>query len=213
MNTYWDKYYQKPLNEIPWQNTQADWFKELVDNGTIKGTNAIDLGCGTGKKSIYLAQKAGFEKVIGVDISKQAIQYAKQNAQENNVAEICNFISHDLTDWSFLPVNEKFDFVLDWALIHCLPLAKIKIYAQNIDKHCELGTKLLIRSFSSPDENKKYFEAEIDGVKEKIFMHSEEDLLEKFSNFKIIAKNISYPQRSHSVDGLFFIELLMEKYK
>ena len=64
MNTFWDKYYQKPLDEIPWQNTQADWFKELVDGGEISDNSALDLGCGTGKKSIYLAQKGGFKKVL-----------------------------------------------------------------------------------------------------------------------------------------------------
>ncbi|MFA5926580.1 MAG: hypothetical protein WCT32_02175 [Patescibacteria group bacterium] len=51
------KYYSTvPLDQIPWQRTQADWSRHLVDGGTIKGKTALDLGCGTGKKSIYLAE-------------------------------------------------------------------------------------------------------------------------------------------------------------
>lgn len=63
MDTFWDEYYQKPLDEIPWQNAPADWFKELVNNGTITGSQALDLGCGTGKKSVYLAKHAGSKKL------------------------------------------------------------------------------------------------------------------------------------------------------
>ena len=49
----WEQYYKKtPLNEIPWQKTQADYFIKAVDK--IKSGTALDLGCGTGMKSIYL---------------------------------------------------------------------------------------------------------------------------------------------------------------
>lgn len=122
MNTFWDKYYQKSLNEIPWQNTQADWFKDLVDRDEISGNSALDLGCGTGNKSIYLALKGGFKKVHGVDISEQAIEYAKANAQDSNVEIICTFSCHDLKDWSFLSKDEAFDFILDWATNCQVPL-------------------------------------------------------------------------------------------
>ena len=78
MNTYgiWEKYYREtPLEKIPWQKTQADYFTKLIDSNRIKPGAALDLGCGTGMKSIYLAQK-GF-KVTGIDISETAIKIAK----------------------------------------------------------------------------------------------------------------------------------------
>src|SRR4030043_1814115 len=110
---YWDKFYEKPLEEIPWQNVQADWFKELVDNKTIKGSSSLDLGCGTGQKSIYLAKYGGFSEVTGVDISERAIEIANQNAKEAAVR--CKFVCDDVTKWSFVKAGNTFDFILDWA--------------------------------------------------------------------------------------------------
>jgi len=211
MNTFWDKYYQKPLEEIPWQNTQADWFKELVDTGTFSGDSALDLGCGTGKKSIYLAQHAGFKKVVGVDISEQAIKYAKSNAQDNKVENICTFISHDLNDWSFLANDETFDFILDWAAIHCFTMDKIEAYANNIDRCCKKGGKFLVRSFASNNSDNKYFEEEVEGIKSKISLLTEEDLNRFFPRFRTLSRNISQPSKSKTDAGLYFIELLMQK--
>lgn len=36
-NNYWDQFYQRPLENIPWQTTQADWFKQLIDQREIAG--------------------------------------------------------------------------------------------------------------------------------------------------------------------------------
>ena len=60
MNTRskWEKYYtETPLNKIPWQKTQADYFTKVIKTGKVKAGSALDLGCGTGMKSIYLAKK------------------------------------------------------------------------------------------------------------------------------------------------------------
>lgn len=211
MNKFWDKYYQKPLNEIPWQNTQADWFEELVDRDEISGDSALDLGCGTGKKSIYLAQHAGFKKVIGVDISEQAIKYAKSNAQDNNVEKICTFISHDLNEWSFIPKNETFNFIIDWAAIHCFTRDEVKSYASNIANHCKSGGKFLVRSFASHDPKQKEFSEEVGGIKSKISLFNEEELRRFFPQFRILLKNASRPSKVKTETGYYFIELLMQK--
>ncbi|MDO8660165.1 MAG: class I SAM-dependent methyltransferase [Candidatus Parcubacteria bacterium] len=211
MNKFWDKYYQKPLNEIPWQNTQADWFKELVDRGEITGDSALDLGCGTGKKSVYLAQYANFKKVVGVDISERAIKYAKSNAQDNNVEKICTFIGHDLNDWFFLPKNELFDFILDWAAIHCFTRDKIKKYADNITRHCKTGGKFLVRSFASRNSEQKEFSEEVGEIKSKVSLFNEDELRRFFPQFRILSQNTSQPSKSKADAGYYFIELLMQK--
>lgn len=211
MDKFWDEYYQKPLNEIPWQNTQADWFKELIDDGYLSGSSALDLGCGTGIKSIYLAEHGGFKKVIGVDISKRAIKYAKTNANNSTVGDICTFITHDLNNWSFLQDNTTFDLILDWAAIHCIPSNKLKKYTNNITKHCKSNGKFLVRSFSSSNPKEKFFTEEINGIKYKVSLFTETDLNKLFPEFQIISKNISHPSKSKSELGYFFTELLMQK--
>jgi cyclopropane fatty-acyl-phospholipid synthase-like methyltransferase len=211
MNTFWDKYYQKPLDEIPWQNTQADWFKELVDRGEITGDSALDLGCGTGKKSVYLAQNGGFKKVLGIDVSEQAIKYANKNAQDNNVDRICAFKCHDLKDWSFLLKDEAFDFILDWAAIHCFARDEIKKYAENITLHCKSGGKFLVRSFASHNPTQKEFSEEVGGIKSKVSLFNEDELRKFFPQFRILSQNTSQPSKIKTDVGYYFVELLMQK--
>lgn len=43
----------------------------------------LDIGCGTGSGSVILAKK--FKKVIGIDLSEEAIEYAKRNWDRKNV--------------------------------------------------------------------------------------------------------------------------------
>lgn len=211
MNTFWDKYYQKPLNEIPWQNTQADWFKELVDRGEITGDSALDLGCGTGKKSIYLAQNGGFKKVLGIDISEQAIEYANKNARDNNVEKICVFRCHDLKEWSFLEKKETFDFILDWAAIHCFTRGEVKNYANKITNHCKPGGKFLVRSFASRNPGQTEFIDKVEGINSKVSLFSEKELCRFFPQFSILLKNASQPSKLKADAGYYFIELLLKK--
>jgi len=201
-NNFWDKFYQKPLDQIPWQNTQADWFKELVDKKVISGQRAIDLGCGVGAKSIYLAEQGGFDKVLGVDISDKAIEIAKGNKNPK-----CDFVVGDISDWSFVKDDETFDFILDWAAIHCLPLEDRMPYAQNIKKHSHQGTLFLLRAFSNK-AGQKYFEESVDGVKEKVFFLQKEEIEKLFLDFEILEENISRPRTK---DDIFFLELLMRR--
>lgn len=205
MKEFWNKFYQKPLNEIPWQNTQADWFKELSDSGKISGKIALDLGCGTGMKSIYLAQQDKFEKIIGVDISARAIEVAKNNAQEADITN-CEFIEHDVTDWAYLS-DKKFDFILDWANLHGIPKDKRREYVEGIANHTHLDSLLLLRCFSS-DTSDEYFIEKVDGEEGKIYLFKEEQIMSLFPDFEVLQKHRSLPQTK---GDYFFIEFLMKR--
>lgn len=67
-----------------------------------KNEFVLDLGCGKGRHSIYL-NSLGF-KVIGADLSKNSIDYAKQFETET-----LKFVKHDMRD-SF---KTKFDVILN----------------------------------------------------------------------------------------------------
>lgn len=58
----------------------------LMDENLDEVNKIVDLYCGVGVIGLYLAKKA--KKVIGIDIDKKAIEFAKINAKEN---EIFNF--------------------------------------------------------------------------------------------------------------------------
>ena len=197
----WEKVYSTPIDKIPWNLTQFDWFKELVDNNEIVGKTALDLGCGIGTKSIYLAEHSDFEKIIGIDISEKAIENTKKNDK-------CIFIVHDVCDLNFLD-EEKFDFILDWANLHDIPEEKREQYIEQINNHSKIGTLFLLRVFSKKNQETDSF-INPNGI--GVNMFSKKDLINLFPNFEIKKENESKPWGERHKDK-FFIELLMRRIK
>jgi len=110
----WNAYYKKTnLQDIPWNVHDSHtlnmlWEKyDLPDNGNI-----LDVDCGAGAKSIYLAQK-GFN-VWGIDISSIAIDLATQASETlpNQPHWIVGNIAYDLKKNAQLK-GVRFDVVLD----------------------------------------------------------------------------------------------------
>ncbi len=110
----WDYIYRNyPLNELPWElGRPREILVRLVEEGTINPGKALDICCGAGTNTVYLAQK-GFQ-VTGIDISPKAIEYAGEKAEHAKVKirlMVCNFVE--------LPfANEGFDFVFDMGCFH-----------------------------------------------------------------------------------------------
>ena len=110
----WEEYYSV-LRQLP------DWLRKpvpfVVDALSIfrkSGAHQfLDLGCGMGRNSIYLA-KQGFD-VIGIDISKSALRKTKSWSEIEgitNVTVLCASMTH-------LPfVNHAFDAIVSVSVIH-----------------------------------------------------------------------------------------------
>jgi ubiquinone/menaquinone biosynthesis C-methylase UbiE len=77
-------------------------FKSLDRLNLSPGRTAIDLGCGTGITTIYMARQ-GVE-VVGVDIADKLIEYAKKENSNKNTSYICA----DITE---LEIGKRFDIV------------------------------------------------------------------------------------------------------
>lgn len=97
---------------IPWVFGTHPELSELVESGRIPPGRAIDLGCGTGREVIYLAQH-GFE-ATGVDISPTAIGMARKAAEAAGAA--ANFIVDDLT--GLTKVTGTFDLIVDYGALN-----------------------------------------------------------------------------------------------
>jgi 2-polyprenyl-3-methyl-5-hydroxy-6-metoxy-1,4-benzoquinol methylase len=205
--SFWEKYYQEtPLEKIPWQKTQANYFTEVIELGKVNPCSALDLGCGTGAKSIYLA-KRGF-KVTGIDISKTTIKYAKENARKAKVK--IEFMVADATDLSFLG-DKKFDFVLDWANLHGIPKNKRKEYVSEIIDYTKKGGKFLLRCFSKRGIKKEFARRKMG----TIYLFSEEDINKLFGKyFKILETNKSKPfvRKEKEPPAKWLDEYLMERF-
>lgn len=87
---------------------------QLVESGRIRPGRALDLGCGTGREVIYLAQQ-GFD-ATGVDISPTAIRMAREAADAAGVD--ARFVVDDLTKMSQL--EGPFDLLTDYGALNDL---------------------------------------------------------------------------------------------
>ena len=95
------------IMDLSWVEDTRRQVDFLVDKLELKGDERIlDLACGFGRHSIELAAR-GFS-VVGVDITKEYIDYANQTVRQENLD--AEFILSDIRDVSF--VNE-FDVVIN----------------------------------------------------------------------------------------------------
>jgi SAM-dependent methyltransferase len=112
----------------------------LVENNGDRG-RALDLGCGTGTHSIYLAQHG--LTVVGVDFSPKAIELAREKARQARAA--VDFQIGDVTRLDFL--HEPFDVVLDIGCFHGLDAAGRARYAQHLARLTRAGSTFLLWAF------------------------------------------------------------------
>jgi SAM-dependent methyltransferase len=117
----------------PWDAGKPDFnLIEIVTKNPILSCKVLDIGCGTGDNSIWLAQNRF--QVIGTDISNIAIEKAKEKTSKVNVE--CDFILVD-----FLKNKIKgapFGFVFDRGCFHSFSSEDYRRkFAQNIATHLE----------------------------------------------------------------------------
>jgi cyclopropane fatty-acyl-phospholipid synthase-like methyltransferase len=98
----------------------------------IKPCKALEIGCGTGDNSIWLAQE-NFD-VLGVDTSEIAIQEATAKASKANVN--CSFIVINFLTSKI--EGAPFGFAFDRGCFHLFNLdEERKRFAENIAAHLE----------------------------------------------------------------------------
>jgi SAM-dependent methyltransferase len=122
----------------PWDVGSSKELVSLVTSGQVKPSEAIDLGCGTGRNSIFLA-KHGFN-VTGVDFSPTAIQQGQSRARKEGVK--VHFIVDDLTNLHH--TKGVFDFLVDHGTFDDLTPSNRDLYIKNILPLTRTGTKFLL---------------------------------------------------------------------
>ncbi|MDR2970556.1 MAG: peptide chain release factor N(5)-glutamine methyltransferase [Bacteroidales bacterium] len=81
--------------------------KKLIQNSKFKTQNSkiLDLGTGSGAIAIALAKSINNATVWATDISEQALETAKKNAEQNNVKVI--FFQHDILQCNIETLGAK----------------------------------------------------------------------------------------------------------
>ena len=173
------------------------FFKYLKkeEKKELSGLNILDLGCGTGRNSNYLAELGN--KVFGIDISKTAIDIAKSRASEmqlNNVSYIVGDIGA-----SYPFVDNYFDLILDITSSNSLNEKERENYIKEAYRALKKGGYLFVRALCKDgDKNAKnllklspgkeydtYIIKELD-LTERVF--TEKDFREFYGNYFKIKK-------------------------
>jgi len=110
----WEKYYAT-LRELPKRYRKfASFVVEALPTFKNQGIEfVLDLGCGAGRHSVYLARN-GFD-VVGVDVSKSALRIAKEWAREENLGKV-RLVQAAMTHVPFK--DNQFDAVISVSVVH-----------------------------------------------------------------------------------------------
>ena len=117
----------------PWDIGQPDFnLVEVVTKHPIPSCKALDIGCGTGDNSIWLARN-GFQ-VVGTDTSDIALEKAKEKASKANVQ--CNFVLVDILKNKI--EGAPFGFAFDRGCFHAFGSENDRRqFAENVAVHLE----------------------------------------------------------------------------
>ncbi len=81
-----------------------------------EGISVLDVGCGRGVALTKMAKEFPNSKFLGYDLSEEAIEFAKAEAEAQNLTNI-QFKVRDLTTFDE-DSNEQFDFITSFDAIH-----------------------------------------------------------------------------------------------
>jgi SAM-dependent methyltransferase len=117
---HWEQHYGE--RERIWSGRVNVQFADVV--GNLTPGRALDLGCGEGADSVWLAQRGW--TVVAVDISDTALGRARDAAVSRDVADRIEFVQRDLSEG--LPEG-SFDLISSQFLHSKVPLDRETILA------------------------------------------------------------------------------------
>jgi SAM-dependent methyltransferase len=136
------------LGFTPWdEHPLATSLQELVEgrdgSPPLPAGTALDIGCGTGDSSIYLA-KHGW-KVTGVDFVAKALDKARAKAAANKVS--VNFAQADATRLGSEGVGKDFALIIDNGCLHGMSDEDRDAYVREVTAVAAPDARLLIVAF------------------------------------------------------------------
>lgn len=117
-----EKYYNKKILRPgkTFDLEEESYFKQVNLKlkkmlGNVEGKEVLDIGCGRGNLSFYLARKGA--NVIGIDLSKNFINFCKNKPTKLNLKVEFRVMNAQIPDFE----DNTFDIIVGSRIIHHLP--------------------------------------------------------------------------------------------
>lgn len=111
-------------SQLPWSHAEPTLFLAELCQQRPAG-RALDIGCGSGTDSVYLAQRGW--SVTALDFVPKALEYTTQRAAQAGVS--VTPVVADITEWE---VPAPFDLVLDHGLLHNMDPVRYPAYRERL---------------------------------------------------------------------------------
>ena len=149
MENHFEERYKS--GDTPWDHGTPDVnLIDMVIHRPIAKCNALEVGCGTGDNTIWLAQQHFV--VIGCDLSQTAIEKAKVKASMANVN--CSFIVADFLN-NRIP-GSPFDFVFDRGCFHSVDTdEERRQFAENVASHLKEDGRWLTLAGNADEQDRE----------------------------------------------------------
>lgn len=206
----WEKEYQKPLlvtkKEGP-QNFIVQFLKYLKkEKGlSMSDLRVLDLGCGTGRNSNYLAERGNL--VFGLDLAANALKLASERAEKAGLNEQTKYLRQSIGDK--LPFEDNsFDLILDITASNSIKSSEREVYLKESSRVLKPGGFMILRTLCKDgDQNAKklletnpggeldtYFLKDL-GITERVFSEVDlKNLYGRYFYFDKLVKDVGYPQ-------------------
>lgn len=135
----WDATWSDESPRQPWMGRGvAREVVDAVESGWIRrGARSIDIGCGEGELSAYLAEQGLI--ATGIDISEAAI--ARANRMFGQKAGV-SFVVHDIC--ASPPVGGPFDVIVDRGCLHQIAEVDRPLYRRHLLDITREGARLIL---------------------------------------------------------------------
>ncbi|GAB5895363.1 hypothetical protein OKHIL_11700 [Mycolicibacterium mageritense] len=129
----------------PWDgHPLAQSLRRLIEGeSALTPGTALDVGCGTGDNSIYLAQQGW--RITGVDYVAKAVDKARTKAAAQAVD--VRFVQVDATRLSTSGIGDGFDLIVDSGCLHGMSAEDRDAYVREVTAVAAPNARLSIVAF------------------------------------------------------------------
>lgn len=193
----WELEYQNPTFLTNSDEPQLD-FKHFVkwlrkdQKVDLEGLRVLDLGSGTGKNSLFLAERGS--NVVGIELSKTAVRMAKERAEARELD--AHFQTGDIG--TTIPYEDaNFDVILDVVSSNSLTEAERRVYIKEMKRLLKPGGYVFVKALCKdgdkhalnliekfPGKEKDTYIMPMTGIIERVF--SKDEIEKLYADFKIM---------------------------